>query len=86
MPNPKLVTLETWANDTYGDDAPCMNRLRRWAREARIYPAPVKHGRSYFLQPNAQYLPFTDRSSRLVDRIRSGARGDAVQHERNPKS
>ena len=51
-----LVTLEAWAKATYGDAAPGVATLRRWAREARIFPQPEKHGRTYFVRPDAQYL------------------------------
>jgi hypothetical protein len=52
----KLITLEQWAADTYGDSAPAMPTIRRWARESRIYPAPIKTGRSYFVRPDAEYI------------------------------
>ena len=52
----KLQTLEDWARTTYGESGPAIATLRRWAREARIHPAPVKHGRTYFVQPDAAYL------------------------------
>jgi hypothetical protein len=50
----KLVTLETWAANIYGEDAPNMDTLRRWAREGKIFPAPKKQGRAYFLPEHAQ--------------------------------
>lgn len=52
----KLVTLEDWAKATYGERPPGIATLRRWARDARIYPAAVKHGRTYFVQPDAEYV------------------------------
>lgn len=51
------VNLLAWAKKHYGDNAPCMNTLRGWARSGRIQPAPVKTGRSYMVQMNAQYAP-----------------------------
>lgn len=81
--NPKLVTLEAWAATQFGDAAPHLNTLRRWARGKRIEPAPVKHGRTYFVAPHAVYvhaapagnddstsLPLGSRRVRLVDRIK----------------
>lgn len=50
-----FLTLQDWARRTYGDAAPCLATLRRWAREARIYPLPRKHGRTYFVTPDAKY-------------------------------
>ncbi len=68
---PKLVTLEVWAHAIYGDDAPGIATLRRWARDAKIVPLAEKHGRTYFVHPDARYssqgLSFTRR--RLVDRL-----------------
>jgi hypothetical protein len=52
----KLITLDQWAAQTYGDAAPNLNTLRRWARDARIYPTPQKHGRAYFVDPAAKYI------------------------------
>jgi hypothetical protein len=67
----KLMTLETWAAEVYGSDAPCMNTLRAWARQSKIFPAPVKHGRAYYVTPDARYTPFArDPGARsLVRRI-----------------
>ncbi len=52
----KLLTLTDWAKARYGDAAPRLGTLRRWARESRIFPAPRKHGRTYYVQPDAEYL------------------------------
>lgn len=71
IPLGRLVTLEAWATRKYGDAAPGVDTLRRWAREARITPRPVKHGRTYFVRPEAEYVPpYTPaRVRRLVDRM-----------------
>ena len=68
---PQLIPLETWAERIYGESAPGIDTLRRWAREARITPQPEKHGRAYMVRPEARYAP-TARRSRLVDRIARG--------------
>lgn len=52
--NAPLLTLTAWARSRYGDDAPGLATLRRWAREQRIFPAPEKHGRAYFVRPDAR--------------------------------
>jgi hypothetical protein len=78
----RLITLERWAELTYGDAAPHVNTLRRWAREVRIYPAPEKHGRTYYVRPEARYVEFKSEPEapaehsaprapgrRLIDRI-----------------
>lgn len=53
---PKLVTLEAWLVATYGEEAPSILTARRWIREGRIYPKPEKHGRAYYLVPDARYV------------------------------
>ena len=69
---PKFPTLEAWSSATYGDAAPRLPTLRRWARERRILPRPVKHGRAYFVQLDAGYVDPRDafRRPRLVDPVR----------------
>jgi hypothetical protein len=52
-----LVLLTTWARMTYQDCPPCLNTLRKWAREALIQPAPQRHGRAYYVSPDAKYVP-----------------------------
>lgn len=50
------ITLQRWARNRYGDDAPHDNTLRRWARDGYIYPLPRKQGRAYYVHENAIYL------------------------------
>jgi len=70
----KLIPLSEWAAKTYGEHAPNVDTLRRWARESLIYPRPVKHGRTYFVAPDATYVqpfaPERPRRRRLVERLR----------------
>lgn len=76
----KLITLEAWATATYGEDSPHINTLRRWARDAHIYPKPIKHGRTYFVTPDARYVDFNNMpgsktsasNSRLVAKLSHG--------------
>lgn len=78
---PQLITLEDWARQIYGDAAPAIATLRRWARDARIHPAPQKHGRTYFVLPTARYVdlhapartsPPPNSPRRLISRINHG--------------
>lgn len=69
----KLISLQTWAGQVYGDDAPCNNTLRRWAREGLIVPRPRKQGRAYFVEPHATYASPEDVArgrTNLMERIR----------------
>ena len=80
----KLLTLEEWAKTVYGERPPAVGTLRRWARDALIYPAPQKQGRAYFVLESARYTdptkpmpkqePPANTSARLplVQRIRRG--------------
>lgn len=52
----RLTTLEDWAEKRYGERAPSINTLRRWARDAKIFPVPKKHGRTYYVDENAEYV------------------------------
>lgn len=51
----KLIPLQQWAKATYGDAAPSIGTLRRWARDNRLSPPAEKHGREYFVSPDAHY-------------------------------
>lgn len=68
MPQPKLITLEAWVAATYGE-AVSLDTARRWVREQRIQPAPEKHGRSYFVTPEARYTARQKRKLSLVERL-----------------
>lgn len=78
----KLITLEAWADATYGESSPHINTLRRWARDALIVPTPEKHGRTYYVSPGARYCDYRSHApiatpaarqnlgtGRLIDRI-----------------
>jgi hypothetical protein len=50
----KQVTLIRWAERF--DPVPHENTLRNWAREGKIYPSPIKIGRSYYVKENAIHV------------------------------
>ena len=54
----ELLTLKEWARSIYGPAAPSMGTLRRWAREGCITPPAEKHGRTYFVVPDARYVDY----------------------------
>lgn len=66
--NAKLIPLDVWAARVYGEHAPTIDTLRRWARDGMLQPAAEKHGRIYMVTPDAAYTPRAKRS-RLVNRI-----------------
>lgn len=54
---PKLLKLSSWLTSTYKEnDAPSIRTARHWARSGLIEPKPEKHGRDYFVHPNARYV------------------------------
>lgn len=65
----ELIPLETWADRRYPVGRPHIQTLRRWAREGRIQPQPEKHGRNYYVTPEAEYLS----TARLVQRLQGVA-------------
>lgn len=73
MPVAKFITLEAWLELTYGT-AVSIGTGRRWCRENRITPKPEKHGRTYFVTPDARYTDVRAANRpRLVDRIKHAA-------------
>lgn len=73
------VTLEEWAVAEFRTP-PSPNTLRKWAREGRISPAPVKHGRTYYVESNAHYQqpelqPSRNAGGSLVNRIERARNG-----------
>ena len=66
---PKLIKLDTWAREQYGDDAPSSATLRRWANSGRLFPAPELHGKCWYVRPETRYAANTGGS--IIDRMRS---------------
>ena len=67
------LTLSEWAADQFRTP-PSPGTLRKWAREGRIQPVPIKHGRNYYVEVDAQYCPPVEqhkppRSLSLTQRI-----------------
>ncbi|WP_220810456.1 excisionase [Noviherbaspirillum aridicola] len=53
---PRLVPLQVWADLLMGEHAPHKNTLRNWVNSGRIHPRPVKIGKRWFVQPDAEYI------------------------------
>ena len=63
-----LVTLDTWIEINYEEPRPSSYTARRWVKNGNITPRPQKHGRSYYLRPDAQYRKVAPGSrTRLID-------------------
>lgn len=61
------VLLDDWTKRNF-DPPPAIRTVRQWIKEHKIYPAPIKVGRSYYVDQDAM---FRDPSikPRLADRI-----------------
>lgn len=73
--NSRRIPLERWAEAIYGEDAPGIGTLRRWARNGNIAPPAEKHGRTYYVAPDARYVATPTAGPRrvsLVDRMNRG--------------
>lgn len=60
------VRLDKWLSDNF-DPPPAIRTARLWINAGKIYPAPVKVGRSYYVEQNAVFRDGIQKP-RLVDR------------------
>lgn len=55
------VSIETWLERNYAPgDGPAVKTVRAWCRDGKIYPAPQKQGRAYYLDARACYVDPSD--------------------------
>jgi hypothetical protein len=67
------LNMQEWLNKRYSKaSAPSPLTVRRWIRDGRIYPPPVKQGRSYFFHPDAEYMDPAQPLPELIRRIANG--------------
>lgn len=85
---PRLVTLVAWAELEFGEAAPPIGTLRRWAREGRFDPPAQRVGNAFFVAPTARYIQPPRANNRLTrgmslaDRISAAERGPLVTGRR----
>ena len=60
------VRLNDWLSKNFAPP-PAIRTARLWIRDGKIYPPPVKVGRAYYVEQNAQFLDGS--APRLVQRI-----------------
>lgn len=65
----KLIPLRDWAKAIYGTAAPKPPTLRNWAKNGKIFPCPEKHGREYFVMPDARYVAANDDQHPHIERV-----------------
>jgi len=53
---PRLIPLSDWAVEVFGEHKPHSSTLLRWVHDGRIKPQPKKIGRTYFVEPKAEYV------------------------------
>lgn len=51
----RLIRLDTWSRNEYGNDAPDQRTLRRWARDGHLFPPAEQHGKCWFVLPETKY-------------------------------
>nr|WP_250502786.1 excisionase [Caballeronia sp. AZ7_KS35] len=61
------VRLDEWIKRHF-EPAPAIRTARLWIRDGKIYPPPIKVGRSYYVEDNATYQDRSIRPS-LAQRI-----------------
>ncbi|SAK53115.1 Excisionase-like protein [Caballeronia calidae] len=54
---PRLIPLSEWAVIVFGENTFHPSTLLRWVHDGRISPQPKKIGRTYFVDPKAEYVP-----------------------------
>lgn len=61
------IRLDEWLRREF-DPPPAIRTARLWITAGKIYPVPVKIGRSYYVESNATYQDGSSRPS-LVQRV-----------------
>jgi len=54
---PRFIPLTFWVALLLGEHAPHPNTVLRWVHDARIYPQPIKVGKSWNVRKDAAYMP-----------------------------
>ena len=68
---PLKISLAEWAAQQF-DPAPTDRALRRWAKAGQIVPAPLKIGKTWYMEPGARHIAEVMADGRLVNRLRRG--------------
>ncbi|RUR65873.1 excisionase [Variovorax guangxiensis] len=63
------IRLTAWAA-LHFDPPPAERTLRLWGREGRVIPPPLKIGRTYYIDQDAQHVAEIAAVGRLVNRLR----------------
>ncbi|CAH6155601.1 MULTISPECIES: excisionase [Enterobacteriaceae] len=69
---PKKLTLKEWNSRLPRPRSE--ETVRRWVREGKIYPAPVKDGREYLFDENSVRINEQKNRTPLLERIHNDQR------------
>lgn len=69
---PKKLTLKEWNSRLPRPRSE--ETVRRWVREGKIYPAPVKDGREYLFDENSVRINEQKKRTPLLERIHNDQR------------
>lgn len=69
---PKKLTLKEWNSRLPRPRSE--ETVRRWVREGKIYPAPVKDGREYLFDENSVRINKQKNRTPLLERIHNDQR------------
>lgn len=73
----ELITLKDWWHKNNIPGAFDQRKLQRWCRDGWLVPTPVKHGREYFVVPNAKLIK--PQKQKYENRIIEEAKSKATQ-------
>ncbi|WP_341887063.1 excisionase [Variovorax sp. YR752] len=65
------ISLAKWAVQQF-DPPPADRTLRLWVKAGRIIPAPIKIGKTWYVEPGARHIAEVMAGDRLVNRLRRG--------------
>lgn len=65
----RRVSLALWAERQF-DPAPTDRTLRRWAKAGQIVPAPLKIGKTWYVEPTARHIEEVTGAPSLLSRLR----------------
>lgn len=65
----RRISLVLWAGQQF-DPAPTDRTLRRWAKAGQIVPAPLKIGKTWYVEPSARHIEEMASAPSLLTRLR----------------
>lgn len=66
----RRISLTLWAERQF-DPPPAERTLRRWAKAGQIVPAPLKIGKTWYVEPTARHIEEVTAAPTLLSRLRA---------------